>query len=187
NEDLPYNRFLLEQIAGDVLPGEKPNEVNARGIVATGFLALGPKLLSEADKPKALYDIIDEQIDVTSRAFMGLTIACARCHDHKFDPISTKDYYSLASIFASTKQLGKIEGTVSELYLAPLVPKDVADRYLQHQDKINVRKKVIVEIVDEEAARYAARLRPRLADYMIEAWETYGKGVPIQQLAREQT
>jgi hypothetical protein len=119
DSDLPYDRFLVEQIAGDLLPAERPGEVNVRGTVATGFLALGPKWLLEEDKPKVLYDIIDEQIDVTSRGLMGLTVSCARCHDHKFDPISTEDYYSLASIFASTKQLSKLEGITSHmLYFA---------------------------------------------------------------------
>ena len=98
NDDLPYDRFILEQIAGDLLPGG----MNERGIVATGFLALGPKPLAQQDRVKMIYDVVDEQIDATSKAFMGLTVACARCHDHKFDPILTKDYYSLASIFAST-------------------------------------------------------------------------------------
>src|SRR5439155_8055 len=122
NRDLPYDQFVREQVAGDLLPSDQPGAVNVRGIVATGFLALGPKLIAEQDKVKMFYDIVDEQIDITGRAFLGLTIACARCHDHKFDPISTKDYYGLASIFASSKQLAKLEGTVSELYFAPLVP-----------------------------------------------------------------
>ena len=74
-------------------------DVNTEGIIATGFLALGPKLVAEQDKVKMFYDIVDEQIDVTGKAFLGLTIACARCHDHKFDPISTKDYYSLGFDF----------------------------------------------------------------------------------------
>ena len=126
--------------------GGKPGDVNVNGIVATGFLALGPKMLSEQDKPKVFYDIVDEQIDVTSRAFMGLTIACARCHDHKFDPISTKDYYSLASIFASTKQLNKLEGISSQLYFAPLVPSDVEERYEEHQKKIAAKKEAIDEL-----------------------------------------
>src|SRR5204862_6317687 len=104
-------------------------QVNVDGIVATGFLALGPKLIAEQDKVKMFYDIVDEQIDVTGRALMGLTLACARCHDHKFDPISTKDYYSLASIFASTKQLANVESHVSKLYFAPLVSRDIASRY----------------------------------------------------------
>jgi hypothetical protein len=183
NMDLPYNQIVMEQIAGDLLPADKPNEVNARGIVATGFLALGPKLLSEADKPKVLYDIIDEQIDVVSRGLMGLTIACARCHDHKFDPISTKDYYSLASIFASTKQLSKLEGITSQMYFAPLVPKEIADRYQEYQKRITAEKEEIDEIIDEEARRYASRLWPHLADYMLAAWKVYGTNVSAKEVA----
>ena len=183
NTDLPYDQFITEQIAGDLLPAGKPGEVNVRGIVATGFLALGPKLLSEADKPKVLYDIIDEQIDVTSRALMGLTVACARCHDHKFDPIPTEDYYSLASIFASTKQLSKLEGITSKIYLAPLVPKDIADRYEEYQKKITEKKEAIAEIVEAEADRYAARLRPRLADYMVAARRVYDSKDSAQEIA----
>ena len=173
NRDLPYDRFVTEQIAGDLLPADKPGEVNIRGIIATGFLALGPKLIAEQDKVKMLYDMIDEEIDVTGRAFLGLTLACARCHDHKFDPISTKDYYSLASIFASTKQLSKIEGTVSELYFAPLVPKDVADRYEAHQKKIQAKKEEINEVLADEKTRYAAAMMPRMGDYILAAW-THG-------------
>jgi Protein of unknown function (DUF1553)/Protein of unknown function (DUF1549)/Planctomycete cytochrome C len=183
NADLPFDRFVVEQIAGDLLPAEKPGDVNTRGIVATGFLALGPKLLSEADKPKVLYDIIDEQIDVTSRGLMGITVACARCHDHKFDPIPTEDYYSLASIFASTKQLSKLEGITSKIYLAPLVPKDIAERYEAFQKKIAGKKEEIDEIVDEEAGRHAARLMPRLADYMVAAWKVYGASASAQEVA----
>jgi len=183
NADLPYDKFIVEQIAGDLLPVEKLGEVNVRGIVATGFLALGPRLLSEADKPKVLYDIIDEQIDVMSRGLMGLTVACARCHDHKFDPVPTEDYYSLASIFASTKQLSKLEGITSKIYLAPLVPKEIADRYEDYQAKITAKNDAIAEVIDEEAVRYAERLQPRLADYMVSAWKVYASNVPAQEIA----
>ena len=119
NRDMPFDRFIREQIAGDLLPAPAGQEVNTDGIIATGFLALGPKLVAEQDKVKMFYDIVDEQIEVTSKAFLGLSIACARCHDHKFDPISTKDYYSMASIFARTKQLSKLEGTVSSSITLP--------------------------------------------------------------------
>src|SRR5581483_9948224 len=87
NRDLPYDRFIREQIAGDLMPAPDNGAVNTAGIIATGFLALGPKLIAEQDKIKMFYDIVDEQIDVTGKAFLGLTLACARCHDHKFDPI----------------------------------------------------------------------------------------------------
>ncbi|HEX5084402.1 MAG TPA: DUF1549 domain-containing protein, partial [Blastocatellia bacterium] len=90
NNDLPYDQFIREQVAGDLLPAKNPGEVNRRGIIATGFLALGPKAIAQQDKKKMLYDVYDEQVDVTTKAFLGLTVACARCHDHKFDPILTK-------------------------------------------------------------------------------------------------
>ena len=86
-----------------------PNsQVGYRGIVATGFLALGKKALAQKDLPLKRYDVVDDQIDVTSKAFLGLTIACARCHDHKFDPIPTADYYAMAGIFRSTETVSGI-------------------------------------------------------------------------------
>jgi hypothetical protein len=186
NRDLPYDRFVLEQIAGDLLPAARPGQVNVEGIVATGFLALGPKLIAEQDKVKMLYDLIDEEIDVTGRGLMGLTLACARCHDHKFDPISTKDYYALAGIFASTKQLAKIEGTVSQLYFVPLVPKDQAAEYKAHEEKITARKDAIEAIAEEEGLRNAERLRTRLADYMLAARRIYLDGAKVDETAHAQ-
>ena len=183
NRDLPYDQFVREQIAGDLLPPDKPDDVNVRGLVATGFLALGPKLIAEQDKVKMFYDIVDEQIDVTSRAFLGLTVACARCHDHKFDPISTKDYYSLASIFASSKQLAKIEGVVSELYFAPLVSRGLADRYEAHQTSIKDKQKEINDLLAAEGTRYRDALTPHLADYMLAAGRVYRDGLTAAQAA----
>ncbi len=183
NRDLPFDQFVREQVAGDLLPAEDGSRVNLRGIVATGFLALGPKLIAEQDKPKMFYDIVDEQIEVTGRAFLGLTLACARCHDHKFDPISTKDYYSLASIFASTRQLEKLEGTVSQLYFAPLVPPEEAARWREHKRKLEDKKNEIDEVAGEEAARYRDRLTPRIAAYMLAAREVYREGKDLAQTA----
>ena len=171
NKDLPYNEFIKQQLAGDLLPAEKPGDVNTTGIIATGFLQVGPKLLAEQDKPKMVYDMVDEQLDVATRAFMGLTVACARCHDHKFDPIPTRDYYSLASIFASTKSLARVEGTVSQLYFAPLVPKDVADRYNSHQEKVKAKQEDIDEVTGAEADRHAAALRALMPKYLPAAWQ----------------
>ena len=103
NHDLPYNEFLVEQLAGDLLPTTASVETNTRRLVATGFLMIGPKALAETDKEQSRLDIVDDQIDVTGRALLGLTVACARCHDHKFDAIRTTDYYALAGIFRSTE------------------------------------------------------------------------------------
>ena len=88
NRDLPYDRFVVDQIAGDLPPRRPPGGVNADGLVATGLLAIGEWGTGDADKEKMMTDIVDDQVDVVGRAFLGLTVACARCHDHKFDPIS---------------------------------------------------------------------------------------------------
>jgi mono/diheme cytochrome c family protein len=114
NRDLPYNEFLTEQIAGDLLvpststsPSDQEGDPaqNQDRLIATGLLVIGPKMLAEDDPVKMEMDIVDEQIDTVGRTFLGLTLGCARCHDHKFDPIPTADYYSLAGIFKSTKTM----------------------------------------------------------------------------------
>ncbi|MCH2374199.1 MAG: DUF1549 and DUF1553 domain-containing protein [Planctomycetes bacterium] len=103
--DRPYDEFVTEQLAGDLLPRTDDDRVTNERLIATGFLALGPKFLAEKDPQKMEMDIIDEQIDTVGRTFMGLTLGCARCHDHKFDPILTEDYYGLAGIFKSTRTM----------------------------------------------------------------------------------
>jgi len=168
NRDLPYNQFVMEQIAGDLMPAPAGKEVNVEGITATGFLSIGPRLIAEQDKPKMLYDFIDEQIDTTTRGILGLTVACARCHDHKFDPIATADYYSLAAIFANTKSFSKIgTGGVSDIYYAPLAPADVVLRWMEHQAKLANLRRQISAFVDAEAEEREAPLRPRIAEYMM--------------------
>ncbi len=107
NQDKPYTDFIREQLAGDLMHSTD-SALNNERITATGFLTLGPKVLAEPDKQKMVMDIVDEQIEVTSKAFLGLTVACARCHNHKFDPIPTKDYYALAGIFRSTKSMSSL-------------------------------------------------------------------------------
>jgi hypothetical protein len=100
--DKPYDQFIREQIAGDLLPASDTRERNEH-LVATGFLAIGVKGLNEKNAEQFRMDEIDEQIDTTTRAVLGLTVACARCHDHKFDPVPQRDYYALAGIFRSTR------------------------------------------------------------------------------------
>ena len=101
NADVPFDRFLREQIAGDLLPAASGPERD-RLLTATGFLALGVKDVNQRFKVRFIMDNVDEQIDVVCRSVLGLTVSCARCHDHKFDPIPTTDYYALAGIFTST-------------------------------------------------------------------------------------
>nr|HTB14436.1 DUF1549 and DUF1553 domain-containing protein [Bryobacteraceae bacterium] len=168
NRDLPYNQFVKEQIAGDLMPAPDGKEVNVEGITATGFLSIGPRLIAEQDKPKMLYDFIDEQIDTTTRGILGLTVACARCHDHKFDPIATADYYSLAAIFANTKAFSKIgKGGVSEIYYAPLAPADVVLRYVENQAKVATLRRQANAMIDAEIEQRQAPLRARVAEYMM--------------------
>jgi hypothetical protein len=102
NSDKPYNQFITEQLAGDQLPAATPAE-HDQDLIATGFLAVGTKDFNEKDARQFLMNNVDEQIDTTGRALLATTIGCARCHDHKFDPIPTKEYYGLAGIFSSTQ------------------------------------------------------------------------------------
>jgi cytochrome c553 len=127
NADLPYDRFLLEQLAADLLPGRNRVE----NFPALGFFALGPVYYGD---PKKL-DQIDDRIDTLSRGLLGLTVACARCHDHKYDPISTKDYYSLAGVIASTDyvELSLEPGKEGQPVVAP--PKDPKDPKKKVQPK----------------------------------------------------
>ena len=105
--DKPYNQFIREQIAGDLLPANSPSE-KADQLVATGFLAIGVKDVNQRFKVRFTMDNIDEQIDTVSRSVLGLTVSCARCHDHKFDPIPTVDYYAMAGIFHSSELLAGV-------------------------------------------------------------------------------
>ena len=102
--DRPFDEMIRQQIAGDLMTAR--DDVDRQdNVVATTFLMLGTKMLSERDKPKLELDVVDEQIDTVGRALMGLTLGCARCHDHKFDPVPMRDYYALAGIFQSTVTL----------------------------------------------------------------------------------
>jgi hypothetical protein len=102
NADVPFDRFLLEQIAGDLLPHDSIQQRDKQRIAA-GFLVMGPKVLLGNDPKERRMDVADEQLDTIGRAVLGQTLGCARCHDHKFDPVPTADYYALAGIFTSTQ------------------------------------------------------------------------------------
>lgn len=115
NADKPYTRFVAEQIAGDLLPARNDAE-RQQNIIGTGFLALGCLDLTALQYQQFLLDRIDDQIDATTRAFLGLTIACARCHDHKTDPVTQHDYYALAGLFNSTETWS---GTAHKAELGP--------------------------------------------------------------------
>jgi hypothetical protein len=104
NADMPYDQFIVEQLAGDQLESASTAERDRRQI-ATGFLSIGPRPLTERVPEKYALDVADEQLDTVCRVFLATTAACARCHDHKFDPIPTTDYYGLIGVFRSTENV----------------------------------------------------------------------------------
>ena len=115
NSDKPYDRFVREQVAGDVLPFQSDAQRREQ-LIATGFLAIGPWALVDQDKLQLRMDVVDHQIDTVGRALLGITLGCARCHDHKFDPVPQRDYYALAGIFRSTRTLGaRMSGVFSDV------------------------------------------------------------------------
>lgn len=125
NADKPYDRFVAEQVAGDLLPYESSAE-RAGLLIATGFLALGPKSLGEMNRQQFQADLVDEQIDTVTRAVLASSVACARCHDHKSDPYRMEDYYALAGIFGSTKAYyGTAVGPINNVGGDPLRLPDV--------------------------------------------------------------
>ncbi len=181
NDDLPYDVFVREQIAGDLLPAQEPGEINTRGIIATGFLGLGPKALAQRDEVQKKYDVVDEQIDTTTKTFLGLTVACSRCHDHKFDPILTTDYYAFASIFSSTRSFEEWSRDGSESLATPLVPEEIYRPYKESQEKIRARKRIRSTTEQLAVERYRlAKLIPAMSTDMMQARAAYlgGEAAP---------
>jgi len=132
NADKPYDRFVQEQVAGDLLSVRDVRQ-RSENVIATGFLALGSMDLNERDSDQFRLDRIDDQMDTLGRAMLGLTFGCARCHDHKFDPISQQDYYALAGIFASTRTLSgnRSRAGGGNTYFHPELLVDIGDKAAQ--------------------------------------------------------
>ncbi|MDA1211875.1 MAG: PSD1 and planctomycete cytochrome C domain-containing protein, partial [Planctomycetota bacterium] len=151
NDDLPYDRFLVEQLAADHLDlGD-----DKRPLTALGFLTVGSRFLNN------LHDMLDDRIDVVSRGIMGLTVACARCHDHKFDPISQADYYAMYGVFRSSTE--------------PLVPPvfqpvPETDQSREFQTELNDRLQRLSEFIDTTHAELVKGARSRFAEYLIAAY-----------------
>ncbi|MDA0587244.1 MAG: DUF1553 domain-containing protein [Planctomycetota bacterium] len=169
NADKPFDEFLREQLASDLIehPGETSEAKLAR-MAATGFLAIGPKMLAEDDPVKMQMDIVDEQIDTVGRAFLGLTLGCARCHDHKFDPIPTADYYSLAGIFKSTHTMDTFT-VVAKWHERPMATAEALAAQEAHRRmvealtaKINATRDSAAKVVRDEAIR-------QVGDYLLAA------------------
>jgi hypothetical protein len=162
NADMGFDDFLTFQLAGDLLPTNGVSEATiAERTTATGFLILGPKMLAEQDKPKLMMDLVDEQIDVVCRAFLGLTVSCARCHDHKFDPIPTRDYYALAGIFRSTRSMANLD-FVSRVNERPITPHRELEVIAAQEKLIASRDKAIATLTEEANAALTNRLKSGL-------------------------
>jgi hypothetical protein len=175
NDDRPYNQFIVDQVAGDLIPAAAaaaaPDAVNVNGIVATTVLAIGP--WGGIDRKKRLADIVDDQIDIVGRTFLGLTIACARCHNHKFDPIPTDDYYGLAGFFFSSRILSDtsyLSHTAPRLKV-PLAPAAVVEEHRQMTASVRRAEDRLQAAVDHHYAAFARGLLPTVADYLLAAWD----------------
>jgi hypothetical protein len=168
NNDLPYDRFIIEQLAADFLDlGD-----DKRPLAAMGFLTLGRRFLNQEP------DIIDDRIDVTMRGLQAMTVGCARCHDHKFDPIPTKDYYSLYGVFASS-----IEPAEKPLLGSESLPAQYPEYNAEHEKRVNDRAR----FVHDNEEKTLDLLHERAGDYLLTAWE--GKKLEndskIESLAKE--
>ncbi len=209
NADLPYNQFVIEQIAGDLLPDDgsvgwalspsasaspqatarqptevpkpdglraHPTNINGRleRLPALGYLALGPVYYKDAGcAGKAESDEVDDRIDTLCRGFLGLTVSCARCHDHKFDPIPTQDYYALAGVFASTQYRE-----------APLAPDDIVQQYDARAEVVKGQEKRLTEAQATEARKMGESFAPLTSKYVVAAWKLQHRG---EQNANELT
>jgi hypothetical protein len=146
NEDKPFDRFVTEQIAGDLLDSVSEEERRTQ-LVATGYLLLGPKAFGTGDWDQFRLDTIDEQLDTIGKSLLGLTIGCARCHDHKFDPIPTRDYYKLAGILSSTFSVERAKGwrqgrtwSHVELPIDPEISRSLKEAYKQRLEHVKDEK-----------------------------------------------
>jgi len=167
NEDLPYDQFVLYQIAADRLPNVQP-----RHLAALGFLSLG------RDFPNSYPETVDDRIDAVSRGLLGFTVACARCHDHKYDPIPTKDYYSLYSIFSNIREPEKL----------PLLgmPMGLSNKQEAYQERLDRIQKVYQEYRLRRHAEMVAFFKTQAAEHMVAARDAEGLSNPeIEDLVRD--
>jgi hypothetical protein len=167
NEDLPYDRFVLYQLAADRVPSAEP-----RHLAALGFLSLGREF------PNSYPETVDDRIDAVSRGLLGLTVSCARCHDHKFDPIPTTDYYSLYSILSNIREpkvlprLGK--------------PTGLSQKQAIYQERLDRIEKVYQEYRVHRHAEMVAFFKTQAADYMVAARDAEGlSNLEVEELVRD--
>ena len=191
NADKPYDRFILEQLAGDLLDIPGTTQANLDQLAATGFLSIGPWFADCADPNSLRMDIIDEQMSTTTQAFLGLNFGCARCHDHKFDPIPTRDYYALAGIFGSTRilkensanwrdgryRLTRPQASGKEIADDQRIRKIIANLRADRWDALEEMRNHLVALTTPQLSDYRRALAslPKMPAVQIEAEDYYGQ------------
>ena len=165
NEDKPFDQFVVEQLAGDLLAG-----ANRKTKTATGFLALGAKVLAEPDREKLTMDTIDEQLDTVGKTFMGMTIGCARCHDHKFDPFQQADYYALAAIFKSSSVFGDTKtGAIKHWHEHDFTDEQELAEIKAIEAEIAAKKKAAKSFKSAAVGKLRNEARSKVVDYLVAA------------------
>ncbi|NBU41157.1 MAG: DUF1553 domain-containing protein [Planctomycetia bacterium] len=178
NAGKPYDRFLVEQIAGDLLP-----DASAETITGTGYLVLGAKVLAEPDREKLTMDTIDEQIDAIGKGFLGMTLGCVRCHDHKFDPLTQADYYGLAAIFKSTRTFADTNtGAIKHWHEHGLATDAEREVMKTIDEEIAALQKAASSFRSEAMGKLRAAAREKAADYLV-ACAAFGPDAPLTEVA----
>ncbi|MBN8733668.1 MAG: PSD1 domain-containing protein [Acidobacteria bacterium] len=166
NAGMPYGRFLMAQLAGDLMNDDSL-------LAATGFLGAGPWYYGIAQPPQTRADERNDRIDAVTRGMLGVTVACARCHDHKYDPITARDYYALGGVFASTAY---------KEY--PLVPAAEAEAWKKRKQESDEAEKALNRFLDEQAAELAERYAGSMAGYMMATVGGSTEGLEPKVVAR---
>ena len=178
NRDKPFDRFLIEQLAGDLLP-----EASQETKTATGFLVLGAKVLAEPDREKLEMDTIDEQLDTVGKAFLGMTLGCVRCHDHKFDPLKQTDYYALAAIFKSTKTFAETNtGAIKHWHEYSIATEEELEKLKAVDAEIAEKKKAAASFKSQAMAKLRNEARAKAAEYLVAA-AGFDPSMPLTQVA----
>jgi hypothetical protein len=159
NDDMPYDLFVKAQIAGDLME----EKIRHKTIAGAGFLGLGPWYYDNGAVEVTRADERHDRVDAVTRGFLGLTVGCARCHDHKYDPIPTKDYYSMAGVFYNT-----------QYHEYPLVPKAVVEKFTKIEDEIDRKSKLLNEVQQNLSKQLSQSLAFHTANYLEGVFEVAG-------------
>jgi hypothetical protein len=164
NDDLPYSQFIKLQLAGDLLQPADPERFNADGLVATGMLAIA-QFDPGSMKPQLHADSVDDMVDVVSRSFLGLTLACARCHDHKFDPLTVEDYYGLAGIFANIKTTASLNMDPQRIIVPLATPAEVqrAEKHAKESADLAKQLQQLQQRLKDKSKEKPAELQAQIA------------------------